>query len=495
MVGKNAWVIWGLAAVVGTGCASSEPGAEEIGARQEAVVRGTPVPVSDVPSIGRPYVVVVLFQTFDLRWSACSGTYIAPRVVLTAAHCIPPQYVAHGFVYWGNDLEADSGGIFNIPPPGQPSLWANADSWQAHPDFAKNYFDGDLAAVYLDRTPPFDPLPIYRNRIDATWTNQLGTLVGWGANLALSEDIQENEGFGVKRTGKAPILGTPTLADYEPKPEEVALLTTTVRGHNLKLGGKAPYANLCSGDSGGPLIVNKFGQDYVAGVASRTGDWCEDLSLYTRLDPYLPFLDEAYRRGGQAPLIPSLDCVDSWSGKLTAYFGYKNDNGVSISIPYSTTKNYFPLDVHSQRPSLFKPGNNRFQFGIDISGAQSLYWKLSPPNSPVTEVRASSASARCSDSVQRKCARYCQATLASECAADFNATWDTCFNPCVDGYNQWAGTSCEDEWISFLSCVANTPPAKSNWACEAGGFETLPRATACDPLVTAALECLYPPTP
>jgi secreted trypsin-like serine protease len=475
-----------------TGCGTVDATTENVGSVEQEVVRGTPVPVSDVPSIGRPYVVLVLFQTYDMHWSACSGTYIAPRVVLTAAHCIPPQYVANGFIYWGNDFLTDGSSI-DIPPTDQPSLWARADSWQIHPDYVKNVFDADMAVVYLDRKAPFDPLPLYRSRLDSSWTNQLATLVGWGANKALSEDIQENEGFGIKRTGRAPILGTPKLADYEPTADEAPLLTPTVRGHNVKLGGRVPYSNLCSGDSGGPMIVSRYGQDYVAGVASRTGEWCEDLSLYTRIDPYLPFLDDAYRKGGQAPLVPSLDCVDTWNGKLTAYFGYKNDNGVSIGVPYSTTKNYFPLDVQNARPALFKPGNNRFQFGIDFKAGQNLYWKLSPPNSPVTEVRASISSPRCADGVERRCARYCQATLASECADNFDATWDSCFNPCVEGYkNQWVGTTCEDEWNSYLTCVTNTPAAQANWACEPG-FDTLPRAPACDAFVEAALNCLYPP--
>jgi hypothetical protein len=474
-------------------CNSADLGPEATGQVDQSVVRGTPVPISDVPSVGRPYVVMVFFITFSGQVSACSGSYFAPRVVLTAAHCIPAEYTPQAFVYFGTDFIGDTQEPVEIPPPGQPSVWAFADSWQANPGFAANYYDADLAAVYLDRKLPFDPLPLFRNRLDSSWTNKQATLVGWGANKALSEDTSENEGFGIKRTGKAPIVGTPTLADFEPPPEDVPLLTPTVRGHSIKLSGKKPNANLCSGDSGGPFIVNQSGQDYIAGVASRTGPWCEDISIYTRIDPYLPFLDEAYRRGGQAPLIPSLDCVDSWNGKLTAYFGYKNDNGVSVSVPYSTTKNYFPLDVLNERPSLFAPGEHRFDFGIDVKAGQTLYWKLSPPNSPTTEVRATTSSPRCTDTMGRRCARYCEATLASECIDQFDVDWNACITACTEGYqNQFAGTACEDEWGNFLGCVASTPPAEENWSCEPF-FDWLPHAVACESLITEALDCLASP--
>jgi hypothetical protein len=347
--------------------------------------------------------------------------------------------------------------------------------------------------VYLDRSPPFDPLPLYRNRLDSSWVNRLATLVGWGANLALSEDIQITEGFGVKRTGQAPILGSPTAADYDPDDPHPGMLIPAVREHYIKMDGRNPFPNACSGDSGGPIIVNQWGQDYVAGVASWTGPWCEDYAFYLRIDPYLPFLDEAYRRGGQLRIIPSLDCVDARpDGKLTAYFGYDNENGVSISVPYSSTRNHLPLDVTNERPTLFKPGNNRFQFGIDFTAGQTVIWRLNPPNGPLTEVRATASSPRCADSVNRRCARYCEASLASECADDFDTNWEECITSCTEGYEQFANTTCEDEWIDFLSCVASTPPALANWTCEPWN-DQLPRATACDPFVSAALDCLYPP--
>jgi len=487
---KRVFGICSAAACLVSGCSSAELTTEEVGQIDQSIVRGTPVPVSNLPSVGRPYVVVLVFRTWSNQIGFCSGTYFGPRVVLTAAHCIPAD-IRQGFAYWGNNLEADFEQIYEIPPPGQPSAWANLDSWQIHNDYKANPYDADIAVVYLDRKPPFDPLPLYRNRLDASWQNQLATLVGWGANKALTQDISETEGFGVKRTGKAPIVGTPSATDYYAAPDLPGTVNATVRSHYVRTNGTSPNVNLCSGDSGGSLIVNRFGQDYVAGVSSRTGDWCESASLFTRLDPYLPFLDEAYRRGGQALLTPSLDCVDTRpNGKLAAYFGYKNDNGVNVSVPYGSA-NSLPLDTLSERPSLFKSGNKRFQFGIDFNPGQTLVWKLSPTNSPTTEVRASSASPRCGDTKGRRIARYCEAVLASECIDDFNTNWETCVNTSWDGYDQAANSGCEAPWASWLACVANVAPAEANWSC-VPWQDSLPRAVACEPLLTPVFDCLYP---
>jgi hypothetical protein len=190
---------------------------------------------------------------------------------------------------------------------------------------------------------------------------------------------------------------TATVADFFPHPSEVPLLTPTVRSHGVKLNGRAPNVNVCGGDSGGPIIVNQDGQDYVAGVASRTGPWCENISIHTRIDPYLPFLDTAYRKGGQEKLVPSLDCVDTRpGGTLVAYFGYKNDNGVSVTIPHGAN-NRLALDVTAERPTLFRPGNRRFQVGIDFTPGQTVTWQLNAPHGPLTTVSANATSLRCGD--------------------------------------------------------------------------------------------------
>ena len=76
----------------------------------------------------------------------------------------------------------------------------------------------------------------------------------------------------------------------------------------------APSANTCAGDSGGPLLVERKGKTYLAGVGFWTGLFCEDYAIFSRIDPFLAFFDDAVTRAGKAPIIPRLECIEPQEG-------------------------------------------------------------------------------------------------------------------------------------------------------------------------------------
>ena len=256
-----------------------------------------------------PQVVFVRVNGFSGGWTLCTGTYFASRVVVTAAHCrrndaIPGQT----FVYYGNDYFTDVATLPNIPAPGQPSVWARVETMAVHPDYNPTVNYPDFAIMHLDRVLPFDPIPLLRAPV--TSADKKGEIAGWGGSKALTADITQVEGVGIKRSAKVKILGTPTEADFHADDPNLGILDPAIRANLLKTDGMKPSANTCAGDSGGPLLVKVHGRDYLAGVGFWTGLFCEDYAIFTRIDPFLAYFDDAVLRAGKAPIIPRLECVE-----------------------------------------------------------------------------------------------------------------------------------------------------------------------------------------
>ena len=294
-------------------------------------------------------------------FGSCSGAYFAPRTVLTAAHCV--QNIVNGqlFVYYGDKFDVDVAQLTTIPgtpflkppTPGQPSFWSQAESWESHPEYDPNLNSPDLAAVYLDRKLPFDPLPLARFRLDNSWIGKQVTISGWGHNVATSGTT--GTGARTQRTGLSRFLGTPTAADYHPEDPNPGMLNPAIRANQFKIDGRAPNSNACFGDSGSPLLITQYGQMYIAGIEYFGGLFCEEYSLYHRIDPYLPFMDLAYMKGGQAKLFARSECIaPRTGGGFRAYFGYDNQNGIAVDIPRGAN-NSFPQDTANLRPTALPP--------------------------------------------------------------------------------------------------------------------------------------------
>jgi len=90
------------------------------------------------------------------------------------------------------------------------------------------------------------------------------------------------------------------------------------------------------------------------------------------------------------PVRPVLECVtNNGDGTYTAFFGYKNDNNVSVYIPVGNKNKFTPTPQDRGQTRVFQPGRHYKVFTVNFNGS-NLVWTLNGRTST-----ASSNSAPC----------------------------------------------------------------------------------------------------
>jgi MYXO-CTERM domain-containing protein len=222
----------------------------------------------------------------------CTGSLIAPNVVLTARHCVSKS--ANAIVVCNEkgsstngahvtvDYEPESIHVFTGANPkfaGEPAARAKA-IFHADNDVLCN---SDIAVVVLDKAiRGVAPLRV-RLTGSVTSTETLRS-IGYGKNdrgLATGTRFRK-DGVEILAVGSAVSPSATALGPLE-----------------FEVG-----RSICQGDSGGPAISETTGA--IVGVVSRGGDCSENFGhIYTQTSGFGALLEEAFAVAGGAPIDES----------------------------------------------------------------------------------------------------------------------------------------------------------------------------------------------
>jgi MYXO-CTERM domain-containing protein len=201
---------------------------------------------------------------------SCTATVIAPRVVLTAAHCLgnnPANFMA---VFFGESVAA-GGTVIDVR------------AGRVHPDFDPATHANDLAALILEREVPAGVVPA------ALRTTPLPDLTGTQVRIVGYGETSSAAGAaaGARRKGTA--------------------IVTQVSSSEVRLS-PAPAIS-CRGDSGGPVFAPAGTGEELIAVTSWGDPGCAQFSVAIRIDPHVasflqPILEEAENPSPRRPFDP-----------------------------------------------------------------------------------------------------------------------------------------------------------------------------------------------
>ncbi len=211
------------------------------------------------------------------RGNSCSGTLIAPDLVLSVAHCVGPG-ADYKIVEYGKDR--------------QPQF-RNVKRVAAHPGFDMKTMlahraTADVALLQLE-APKNNPSAIGVPLMPLAAGNKF-TIAGIGVTVR-----GDGKSAGVVRSADLVATGHPGTL-------QIRLVDSATNGVGAGLGA-------CTGDSGGPVFEQQQGKQVVVGVVDwSTGpsgsDGCGGLTGVTPLTLYRDWIVQTAKQWGSVLAVP-----------------------------------------------------------------------------------------------------------------------------------------------------------------------------------------------
>jgi secreted trypsin-like serine protease len=199
-----------------------------------------------------PATVLIVMDEKGVPSWLCSGTLIAPKIVLTAGHCAGEPGEFSGIrIYTESNVDD---GNNNFPFAGPNSV--EAVSWKAHPQYTSAaFFVHDVGVITLKKAV----------NLAASQYGKLPTVNQLDALQPSSSTTFTSVGYGVQRIN--PVFIQQDLIRMSANPHLVQINTPGFTGDfSLLLSNNASTGGTCFGDSGGPNYLGS--SNVIAGVTS-----------------------------------------------------------------------------------------------------------------------------------------------------------------------------------------------------------------------------------
>ena len=198
-----------------------------------------------------PAVVLIIMDIAGKPAFRCSGTVIAPKLVLTAGHCAGEPGEFSGLrIFNEADVQHDP----TYPNPGGPNT-IEATAWHSHPLFTESaFFLHDVGVVLLSKAVKLS-------------SGQFGTLPAAGQLDALKPSSHSTftaVGYGLQEINPVHIEAQRIRMFAEP--HLIQINTGFTGTFSLLLSNNASTGGTCFGDSGGPNYLGS--SNTIAAVTS-----------------------------------------------------------------------------------------------------------------------------------------------------------------------------------------------------------------------------------
>jgi secreted trypsin-like serine protease len=261
------------------------------GGAQASIVGGQPATIEQFPYLA------YIEAGNEHSGFACTGTVVAPRVVLTAAHCV--EDVETGTFSKPGEY-AIAIGVAN-PKQAQPENVFEVVATHVFPSFDPGVVHGDAAVLILSRPTTVPALAIAGPAEAALYEGGATVSVaGWGVTQAQNRQAPANMRTTTMTVQKDSTCRRKTKGFYKDYSGAVQLCL---------LATPKKKSGTCFGDSGGPAVATRAdGTPVELAVISVVGPLCspQTPNVLTRVDYVSTWVSEwiaATESGGPAPIV------------------------------------------------------------------------------------------------------------------------------------------------------------------------------------------------